>query len=43
MTSSLISSRSAPAKATEQNAKARPDFAVTLAETQALLQRAAAG
>jgi phosphoadenosine phosphosulfate reductase len=42
MTSSLISSRSAPAKATEQNAKASPDFAAKLAETQALLQRAAA-
>ena len=42
MTSSLISSRNAPLKATEQNAKASPDFAVKLAETQALLQRAAA-
>ncbi len=42
MTSSLIASRSAPAKATEQNAKASPDFAAKLAETQALLQRAAA-
>ena len=42
MTSSLISSRSAPAKATAQNAKASPDFAGKLAETQALLQRAAA-
>ena len=42
MTSSLISSRSAPAKATEQNAKASPDFAVKLAETQVLLRRAAA-
>ena len=42
MTSSLISSRGAPAKATEQNAKASPDFAAKLAETQALLQRAAA-
>jgi phosphoadenosine phosphosulfate reductase len=42
MTSSLISSRNAPAKATEQNAKASPDFAAKLAETQALLQRAAA-
>lgn len=41
MTSSLISSRSTPAKATEQNAKASPDFAAKLAETQALLQRAA--
>jgi phosphoadenosine phosphosulfate reductase len=42
MTSSLISSRNAPAKATEQNAKASPDFAAKLAETEALLQRAAA-
>ena len=42
MTSSLMSSRSAPAKATEQNAKASPDFAAKLAETQTLLQRAAA-
>ena len=42
MTSSLISSRKAPAKATEQNAKASPQFAAKLAETQALLQRAAA-
>ena len=42
MTSSLISSRSAPVKATEQNAKASPDFAAKLAETQSLLQRAAA-
>ena len=42
MTSSLISSRNAPAKATEQNAKASPDFAAKLTETQALLQRAAA-
>jgi phosphoadenosine phosphosulfate reductase len=42
MTSSLISSRNAPPKATEQNAKASPDFAAKLAETQALLQRAAA-
>ncbi len=41
MTSSLHSSRNAPAKATEQNAKASPDFAAKLAETQALLQRAA--
>lgn len=41
MTSSLISSRKAPAKATEQNAKASPQFAAKLAETQALLQRAA--
>jgi len=42
MTSSLISSRNAPLKATEQNAKASPDFAAKLAETEALLQRAAA-
>jgi phosphoadenosine phosphosulfate reductase len=42
MTSSLISSRNAPLKATEQNAKASPDFAAKLVETQALLQRAAA-
>jgi phosphoadenosine phosphosulfate reductase len=42
MTSSLIFSRNAPAKATEQNAKASPDFFAKLAETQALLQRAAA-
>jgi phosphoadenosine phosphosulfate reductase len=42
MTSSLISSGNAPAKATEQNAKASPDFVAKLAETQALLQRAAA-
>jgi phosphoadenosine phosphosulfate reductase len=42
MTSHLISSRNAPAKATEQNAKASPDFVAKLAETQALLQRAAA-
>jgi len=42
MTSSLISSRNAPLKATEQNAKASPGFAAKLAETQALLQRAAA-
>ena len=42
MTSSLISSRNAPAKAIELHAKASPDFAAKLAETQALLQRAAA-
>jgi phosphoadenosine phosphosulfate reductase len=42
MTSSLISSRSAQAKATEQNVKASPEFAAKLAETQTLLQRAAA-
>ena len=42
MSSSLISSRNAPAKATELHAKASPDFAAKLAETEALLQRAAA-
>jgi phosphoadenosine phosphosulfate reductase len=42
MSTNIISSRNAPAKATEQNAKASPDFAAKLAETQALLQRAAA-
>jgi phosphoadenosine phosphosulfate reductase len=42
MSTNLISSRNAPAKATEQNAKASPDFVAKLAETQALLQRAAA-
>jgi phosphoadenosine phosphosulfate reductase len=42
MTSSLISSRNAPTKATELHAKASADFAAKLAETQALLQRAAA-
>ena len=42
MTSSLISSRNTPAKATELHAKASPNFAAKLAETQALLQRAAA-
>ena len=42
MTSSPIASRSAPAKATELNAKASPDFAAKLAETQGLLRRAAA-
>lgn len=41
MDSSLISSRHASAKATELNAKASPDFADKLAETEALLQRAA--
>ena len=41
MTSSLMSSRHAPLKATAQNAKASPDFAAKLAETRALLQRAA--
>ena len=42
MTSSLISSRSAPAKATATHAQASADYAAKLAETQALLQRAAA-
>ncbi len=41
MTSSLISARHAPLKATEQNAKASPEFAAKLTETKALLQRAA--
>jgi len=41
MTSSLISSRAAPAKATELHAKASADFAAKLTETEALLQRAA--
>jgi phosphoadenosine phosphosulfate reductase len=42
MTSSLISSRSAPAKATATHAQASADYADKLAQTQALLQRAAA-
>jgi len=42
MTSSLISSRNALTKATEQNAKVSPDFAAKLADTLALLKRAAA-
>jgi phosphoadenosine phosphosulfate reductase len=42
MTSSLISSRSATAKASELLAKASAEFAARLAETKALLQRAAA-
>jgi phosphoadenosine phosphosulfate reductase len=42
MSSSFLSSRNAPDKATELHAKASPDFAAKLAETQALLQRAAA-
>ena len=42
MTSSLISSRAAPAKATELHAKASAGFAAKLAETEALLRRAAA-
>ena len=42
MSSSLMAKRNAPAKATELHAKASPDFAAKLLETQALLQRAAA-
>jgi phosphoadenosine phosphosulfate reductase len=42
MTPPLISSRKDLAKASTQNAKASPDFAAKLAETQALMQRAAA-
>ncbi len=42
MSSSLIGQRNAQAKATELHAKASPDFAAKLLETQALLQRAAA-
>ena len=42
MTSSLIYARNAPGQATDLHAKASPDFAAKLAETQALLQRAAA-
>ncbi len=42
MTSSWMPSRDTPAKATAQNAKASPDVATKLAETRALLQRAAA-
>lgn len=41
MTSYLISSRQGPTQATTQNAKASPDFAAKLTETQTLLQRAA--
>ena len=41
MNSSLIASRNTPAKATELHAKASPDFAAKLTETEALLQRAA--
>jgi len=41
MSSSLIGQRNAQAKATELHAKASPDFAAKLLETQALLQRAA--
>lgn len=42
MTASQISSRHASAKATELHARASADFAAKLAETQALLQNAAA-
>jgi phosphoadenosine phosphosulfate reductase len=42
MTSDLITTRNAPLKATDLHAKASPDFAAKLAETQALLQRAEA-
>jgi len=42
MTSSLISSRAAPAKATALHARPSADFAAKLADTEALLQRAAA-
>jgi phosphoadenosine phosphosulfate reductase len=42
MTSSLISSHSATAKASEMLAKASAEFAARLAESKALLQRAAA-
>jgi phosphoadenosine phosphosulfate reductase len=42
MTSSHFSPRNAPAKVTDLNAKASPDFAAKLAETQALLRHAAA-
>lgn len=42
MSSSLIGQRNAQAKATELHAKASPDFAAKLLETQALLQRAEA-
>ena len=41
MTSSLITSRNAPGQATDLHAKASPDFALKLDETQALLRRAA--
>ncbi|MFM8574479.1 MAG: phosphoadenylyl-sulfate reductase [Limnohabitans sp.] len=41
MSASLISSRQAAAKATELHAQASPDFALRLAETEALLQSAA--
>jgi len=41
MNASLLSSRQAPAKATELHAKPSPDFADKLAETQTLLRRAA--
>ena len=40
MTSSIASSRNAPAKATALHSQASPDFAVKLAETRALLRHA---
>ena len=42
MTASHFSPRNAPDKATDLHAKSSPDFAAKLAETQALLKRAAA-
>ena len=42
MTTSFLSPRHAQAKATDLHAQASPDFAAKLAETQALLKRAAA-
>ena len=42
MTASHFSPRNAPAKARDLHAQASPDFAAKLAETQALLKRAAA-
>jgi phosphoadenosine phosphosulfate reductase len=42
MTASHFSPRNAPAKARDLHAKSSPDFAAKLAETQALLRRAAA-
>ena len=42
MTTSFLLPRNAQAKATDLHAKASPDFAAKLAETQALLRRAAA-
>jgi len=42
MSSSLIAERNAQTKATQLHAKASPDFAAKLAETESLLRRAAA-